>query len=229
MPRPASGAPPGRPPRTSRADVLAAASELIDRDGWQNLTIRRLASQIGTSPATVYYHVRDKDDLLIQLLNGYAEQLPRPEFPDAPRQRVISTAIFIHDVLAARPWIAEILTADDLLGVSALWMVETIVAAAIECGCEPEQAALLYRHIWYYTVGEILVRASRSRRQTQRQQRSYRDEVFEGLDPTEFPRLSALSGQWPTLTGKDTYSDGLRALVDGLLPPPGQQPHAVTQ
>ncbi|MEU6756605.1 TetR/AcrR family transcriptional regulator, partial [Streptomyces sp. NPDC046685] len=37
----------GRPPVTSRAQILIAARRLIDRDGWDKLTIRRLAGEIG--------------------------------------------------------------------------------------------------------------------------------------------------------------------------------------
>ena len=36
----------GRPPVTSRAEILAAARQLIDRDGWEKLTIRRLAAEL---------------------------------------------------------------------------------------------------------------------------------------------------------------------------------------
>jgi hypothetical protein len=41
MPGPRSPARTGRPPRTSRAELLAA-QRVIDREGWQQLTIRRL-------------------------------------------------------------------------------------------------------------------------------------------------------------------------------------------
>jgi AcrR family transcriptional regulator len=217
MPRAASGAPTGRPPTTSRAAILAAARDLIDRDGWQSLTIRRLATMIGTSPATVYYHVRDKDDLLVQVINDYASAVSRPDLPAAPRERIIAAATFMHDNLAVRPWMIEVITSDDLLGVSALWMVEAIVSAAIDAGCDPEQAVHLYRQIWYYTAGELLVRARGARRRAQRDRPVYRDEVFLRLDPAEFPRLAGLARRWPALTAEDTYGQGLRALVNGRL------------
>jgi AcrR family transcriptional regulator len=218
VPRSPTGAPNGRPPRTSREEILAGARELIDRDGWEQLTIRRLAAEIGTSPATVYYHVRDKDDLLVQLLNHYADQIPHPDLPGDPRERVAVTATLMHDVLAARPWIAEILTADDLLGDAALWLVEAVLDGAIEAGATPEAAVRLYRHIWYYTAGEILIRARRTRRHDQRDGPAYRDRAFARLDPAAYPRLSSLADRWPDLTSEDTYAHGLRALIDGLLP-----------
>ncbi|OXM61860.1 TetR/AcrR family transcriptional regulator [Amycolatopsis vastitatis] len=206
----------GRPPTTSRPQILEAARVILDRDGWEKLTIRRLATELGVGATTLYHHVRDKDDLLIQLLEHYAGQLPRPELPDDPRERVVAAATVMHDSLAAWPEIVEVLTADDVLGESALWMVEGIVGGALGCGCTPERAVAVYRDIWYYTVGEILVRARAGRRAAQDRPR-YRDSVFGSLDSARFPSLAAVGDRWPELTARDTYRQGLRALVDGLL------------
>ncbi|MEU8634138.1 TetR family transcriptional regulator [Amycolatopsis sp. NPDC048633] len=207
----------GRPPATSRPQILEAARVILDRDGWGKLTIRRLATELGVGATTLYHHVRDKDDLLVQLLEYYADQLPRPELPDDPRERIIAAATVMHDSLAAWPQAVEVLTADDLLGESALWMVEAIVGGALGCGRTPEQAVDLYRGIWYYTAGEILIRVRAERRRASEGRPSYRDTVFAGLDESRFPSLAALGSRWPELTARDTYAPGLRALVDGLL------------
>lgn len=224
MPRPASPhGRTGRPPRTSRAQIMAAARLLIDRDGWQKLTMRRLAAETGTAPTTLYHHVRDKEDLLTQLLNDLADQIPRPRLPDDPRERIVTAATVMHDSLAAWPWIAELLTADDLTSRSALWMVETILAGAVDSGCTPEQAVHVYRSIWYYTVGEILIRANAARRRSDNDRPIYRDALFRDLNEDEFPHLAALAGRWPALVSRDTYADGLRAMVEGLLSQTGSR------
>ncbi|MGW3538970.1 hypothetical protein ACWDNI_00240 [Nocardia niigatensis] len=56
----------------------------------------------------------------------------------------------------------EILTVDGFVGLldeSALWMVDAILAGAEDYGCTPDQAVYAFRSIWFYMVGEILVRA----------------------------------------------------------------------
>ncbi|MEU4524823.1 TetR/AcrR family transcriptional regulator [Amycolatopsis sp. NPDC024027] len=214
MPRPSGRI--GRPPSTSREQILEAARAILDRDGREKLTIRRLAAELGVGATTLYHHVRDKDDLLVQLLEHYAGQLPRPGLPDDPRERIVAAAILMHDALAARPELAEVLTADDFLGESALWMVEAIVGGALGCGCPPERAVELYRNVWYYTIGEILVRARAARRAAEDRPR-YRDRVFAALDGARFPNLAAVGDRWPELAARDTYRAGLRAFVDGLL------------
>lgn len=206
----------GRPPATSRPRILEAARVILDRDGWEKLTIRRLATELGVGATTLYHHVRDKDDLLVQLLDEHAGRLPRPELPADPRERIIAAATVMHDSLAAWPQAVEVLTADDLLGESALWMVEAIVGGALDRGLGPERAVELYRSVWYYTVGEILVRVRAGRRASEGRPR-YRDTVFAGLDAAEFPGLAAVGERWPELAARDTFSRGLRAFVDGLL------------
>ncbi|MFI7351249.1 TetR/AcrR family transcriptional regulator [Streptomyces sp. NPDC049936] len=208
---------PGRPPRISREEVVATARRIVDADGVDRLTMRRLAAEIGSTPMALYHHVRNKEELLVLLLDDYAARtLHRPELPAEPRERVVACAAAIHEALAACPWIVEVLTADDLLSTSALWFVEQIVDGLVACGLSPERAVHGYRAIWYYTAGEIVVRTTAARRRTGDGRPTYREQVFDGLDADELPRLAEVAGRWASLTGEDTYPDGLRALVDGL-------------
>ncbi|WP_175607709.1 TetR/AcrR family transcriptional regulator [Peterkaempfera bronchialis] len=217
MPRPpASHGRTGRPPVTSRAEILTAARRLIDRDGWEKLTIRRLAAELGIGATTLYHHIRDKEDLLVQLLEHHISRLQRPQLPRDPRDRIVAAATAMHDALADWPWAAEVLTTDGFVGLldeSALWMVEAIVAGADDHGCTPEQSVHVFRSIWYYTVGEILVRAHTARRLTDEKLPVFRD----SFDASQVPHLAAVSKRWRALAVRDTYAEGLRAFVDGLL------------
>lgn len=103
-------------------------------------------------------------------------------------------------------------------GDAALWLVEAILAGAVDAGCDPEQAVQLYRHIWYYTVGEILVRSNRIRRRVQLDGNpTYREQVFAHLDPGTYPYITALADHWPAITSEDTYAAGLEAIINGML------------
>jgi AcrR family transcriptional regulator len=218
---------------TSRTQILSAARRLIDRDGWEKLTIRRLAAEIGIGATTLYHHVQDKEDLLFLLIQEHADQIPHPGLTGEPRDRIIAAITAVHDALADWPWAAEVLTADGFLvrlGDSALWLVETILAGAIDHGCTPEQAVYVVRSLWYYTVGEILIRARSARRRAGSEQPADRDALSDILDASQVPRLAALSDQWSTPASRDDYPQGLQAFVDGLLaqataatpPPPGR-------
>ena len=70
----------GREPITREA-IVDAALRLLDRDGLDELSMRRLADELDTGPASLYWHVGSKDGLLelvFDRLIGEVE-LPAPE------------------------------------------------------------------------------------------------------------------------------------------------------
>ncbi|BDT94249.1 TetR family transcriptional regulator [Nocardia sputorum] len=206
----------GRPARISRTEILAAANSVIEAEGVAKLTMRRLATELGCTPMALYHHVRDKEDLLRLLLNEYADQVVWPDLPEEPRDRVRVAARAMRDALAARPWIVDILAADDLLGVSALWVSESIVDGFVAGGLPLDRAAQAYRVIWHYTAGDLIVRA-RSARRAAEDRPTFRAQVFADLDTETYPRLAALGSDYLSLAARDTYDLGLDALIDGLL------------
>jgi AcrR family transcriptional regulator len=192
---------------------------VIDTDGWEKLTIRRLAAELGIGPTTLYHHVRDKQELLLLLLDEYAGQIPHALPGGTPAERIVAAAVGLHDALADWPWAAEVLTVDGfvgMLGESALGTVEAIVAAAVESGCNQAEAVHLFRNIWYYTVGEILVRAH-SARQPPDTGRPSPDAFLAGVDAGRLPHLSSIGAQWTVLAAQDTYRAGVRAITEGTL------------
>ncbi len=208
----------GRPPRISLGQVVETARRIVDEEGVDRLTMRRLATEVGTTPMALYHHVRNKEELLVLLLDDYATRtLRRPELPADPREKVTVCAAAIHEALAGCPWIVEVLTADDLMSTSALWHVEQIVGSLVECGLTLEQAVHGYRTIWYYTAGEMVVRATAAKRRAEHDRTTYRDRVFGGLDPEKFPHLARVGNRWTSLTAEDAFTCGLRAVVEGVL------------
>ncbi|SEU34701.1 TetR/AcrR family transcriptional regulator [Nonomuraea wenchangensis] len=207
----------GRPPKISRREIVTAALRVIEEDGTGALTMRRLAREVGSTAMALYHHVRDKEELLLLLLDDYAAAIPRPALPDEPRERMVAAAMAMHDAVSGCPWAVDILKADDLMSVGALWYPEQIVDAAVHAGLTIEEAVDVYRIIWHYTAGEIGGRAA-ARRRREEGGPTYRERVFAELDAEEFPRLSTVARRWEDLTARDTYAKGVRAIVNGLLP-----------
>jgi AcrR family transcriptional regulator len=208
----------GRPPRLSKDAIVAAARRLLEQEGVDKLSMRRLAKVLDSTAMALYHHVRDKDELLLLVLEDHARRFPHRELSEEPRARLLEAAQLLHDILADCPWIVRVLAADDLMAVSALWIVESIVDAAVACGCTPEDAVHVYRVIWYYTAGELLIRDTADRRRAEREEPPVRDTVMAGLDAEQFPRLASLASAWPDLTARDTHRRGLEGIVNGLLP-----------
>ncbi|MFJ2740096.1 TetR/AcrR family transcriptional regulator [Streptomyces sp. NPDC087440] len=176
--------------------------------------MRRLARELNSTPMALYHHVQDKDELLMLLLDVYADAIPRPELPGDPRERLSYCAHMFHDILADRPWIVEVLSSDAFASVSALWIVEGVIDSLVECGLTPQDAAQGYRVIWTYTVGELTLR---HRRRPERTAPTRLDLTMASLDAREYPRLAAFGSRWNEVTSTDDHRRGLETVIDGLL------------
>src|SRR5579883_2441830 len=50
-----------------RQEILTAARHLFAKEGYESVSMRRIAEKIEYSPTTIYLHFKDKDDLIQQL------------------------------------------------------------------------------------------------------------------------------------------------------------------
>lgn len=208
----------GRPARLSLDAIITAADRILQAEGSDKLSMRRLAEELGSTPMALYYHVRDKDELLMLVMETHAQRIPRPELPADPRERLVAAALLLHELLAERPWIVEVLTGEDLIAPSAMWMVEVMIDAAVSYGHPLEQAVFVYRTLWNYIVGNLVIKVNRERRRAHSGPPVRRDQIIAQLASGTHPRLTAASGHWAEFTARDTHREAVTAIVAGLLP-----------
>src|SRR5499427_11110824 len=102
---------PDRPSRRrreliSRDAIVTAAVQLLDREGLAALSMRRLAEELGTGAASLYWHVGSKDGLLDLVFD---ELIGEEQIPDADPSRWQEQ---LKDI--ARVGIGYLLLADQL-------------------------------------------------------------------------------------------------------------------
>lgn len=206
----------GRPPRLTVAAIIAAADRILAAEGPEKLSMRRLASELDSAPMALYHHVRDKDQLLLLVLEKHAEQISRPELPADPSERLTAVALLLYELLAERAWIVEVLTTGDLFAPAALWFVDEMIGAAVDAGCTPEQGVAVYRAIWSYIVGSLIIQVNSARRR-ERAAPVYDDAAVAELATGRYPHIAAVADRWTELGTRDTHRAGLPAIVAGLL------------
>lgn len=206
---------PGRPAILDHKAVLDAAELLLDAEGADALTMRRLAQRLGVSAMALYRHVGSKDELLLSLIDRLAAQLVYPPLPADPRARIMVLWNTLYEGLARNPWLAEVLSRRRLMAPSVLAAVEEIHASLLAAGLELADAVRAYRLMWEFTLGALLVRAG------MRRERPSVQEALRGApDPERYPTLAAAAARWRTAHGHDTYATDLQALLDALLASP---------
>ena len=205
--------PRGRPPTIDREAVLDAALQVLDTEGAEALTMRRLASELGVSAMAPYRHVGNKDELLMVLVDRLAARLVYPPRPRDPKGALLVLWSTIYDSLAEHTWVPEVLARRRMMAPSVLDAIEEIHAALRDAGLSIESAVRAYRLMWNFTLGALLVRAGASSEVPSQQQ---------GLrgapDAERYPMLAAAAATWTAAHDRDTYREDLAALIDSLLP-----------
>jgi AcrR family transcriptional regulator len=90
-------------PRLNRDRVLRTALALADQGGFDGLSMRKLAEQLGVVPMALYKHVADKDELLDGMVDLVFAEVEVPT--DVPwRAAMRIRAIAMRDALRRHPW-----------------------------------------------------------------------------------------------------------------------------
>jgi len=79
---PITSAEPTRAGTLSEGEILAAALELIEQDGIDGLTMRRLSSNLGVALGATYHHVKSKHALLVLVARSRFAQVEIPALDD---------------------------------------------------------------------------------------------------------------------------------------------------
>jgi len=97
--------------------VIAASTDLADREGLDAVTMRRLASQLGVAAMTLYTYVPGKAELVDLMLDALYQRLPLADTSGRPwRQRLGEVATENRALYQAHPWSAAVSTLRPPLG-----------------------------------------------------------------------------------------------------------------
>lgn len=102
--------PGSRRPRFSRDEIAAAALRIADTEGFETLSMRRLAAELGSGTMTLYHYVRTKDELLALLHDAVMAELliPDDELPADWRPAMLLIADRSRASWQRHPWALDI-------------------------------------------------------------------------------------------------------------------------
>jgi len=133
---------PVKPP-LGRDAIVAAAMTVLDAEGLAGLSMRRVAQELDTGPASLYAHVSNRDELEELVYDRILGEVPVPE-PD-PRRWQEQLRQLMRDVVAAlgrHPGSARMAMGRVPFTPNAL-VLEEATLALMRCGGLPERTAAL--------------------------------------------------------------------------------------
>jgi AcrR family transcriptional regulator len=93
----------------SRDRILDRALRIVDADGVEALTMRRLADELGFEAMSLYRHVKNKDDVLDGILDLVLAEIESPAAAGEWDAAIRRSAISVDHVLGRHPWATDLL------------------------------------------------------------------------------------------------------------------------
>ena len=135
--------------------VLTEALALVDAEGMDALTVRALATRLGTGSSTLYRHVASRDELLVLLVDAVLGEvrLPDPELPG--RVRVEQLSGELRRVLRSHPHVVPALSGSPIQGPNAMRASACGLDNLLAAGQPPERARTAYLALLDYVLGSV--------------------------------------------------------------------------
>jgi len=233
--RPAALPGTGRRPALTREQILTAAVAIIDADGVEALTMRRLGQALDRNPMAIYRHAADKDALLDGVVELVAAELvaPRPDrnghgdrhgdvSEEGEWEAILRhTAHTFRRVALAHPHVVPLLLTRPLSGplarhpLGALRLLEDLLELFVTAGFDPQGALHAARLFTGFLYGHVL-----HERQDRIDNPDETDDLLRlglhRLPLSEFPRLRSLATALATYDGAAELDEGLSIVLAGL-------------
>ncbi|GIF10824.1 TetR/AcrR family transcriptional regulator [Actinoplanes teichomyceticus] len=141
----------------TRERIVEAASALIDAEGLEALSMRRLATELGVQGPSLYNHFATKAEIVDAVAEAVVAQVDIGVFADCDwREGLRLWARSYHAVLAAHPNIVPVLATGPGRRPHGLAMAEAVYGALIDAGWSRSRATHIGALMRYLITGSAL-------------------------------------------------------------------------
>ena len=141
----------------SRDRICSEALELVDEEGLEALSMRRLGARLGVEAMSLYRHVRDKEELLTALQAAVIGRIaPARGAPRPWRQELGGQARALRKALLKHPNVAQLLARMPIQAPEAAVTVERARTSLAEAGLGPRDSMNAIYVVGMFTIGHVL-------------------------------------------------------------------------
>jgi AcrR family transcriptional regulator len=212
----------------TREQIVRAAIELLDADGVEGLSMRRLGDRLGSVATAVYWHVKSKDDLVVLAADAVWGEIDLPDPSGVGwRTAAIRIARNTYTMITRHPWLLPAMSTQLVYGPGKARFDDHCLGVYEAAGFAGADADDAHKTVFAFVLAtalgaaaELLWRA-RVRRDGGDEEEQLRDTVARASEiAMRFPRLrariQALEDADPAAAGDQSFEFGLQAILDGL-------------
>ncbi|MEU7578475.1 TetR/AcrR family transcriptional regulator C-terminal domain-containing protein [Streptomyces sp. NPDC041068] len=199
----------------NREQIVAEAVLLLDADGLESLSMRKLGTRLDAGATSLYRHVANKDELIELVVDEVYGELEVPAATGAAewRDAAARSAYSLRAMILRHPWVASVLGQVGLvhLGPNVTKMSERMAAVYTEAGFPADEVEQALSTVISYVIGMATSEAA------------YLSLIARsGRTEREFAETLHDAGQQerrtenPEQARDETFDYGLQRVLDGL-------------
>ncbi|MFC5834610.1 TetR/AcrR family transcriptional regulator [Nonomuraea insulae] len=210
-------------PALTRDGIVATAVGLMHAEGLQRVTMRRLAKELDTGPASLYVYVANTAELHAAILDELlgAVDLAPAKAPGDWQERIEAVLTSYTGVLFQHPALARSALVARPSGPNYFNLLEALLSLLSEGGVPGEQAA------WGVDILLLVTTASAAEHSTRAesaeetaQEWDAATEALEHVSPAEHPNVAALARELLSGDPGSRQKWGLQMLLNGTMSTP---------
>lgn len=198
----------------SREEIARAAVAMLDEEGVDALSMRRLADRVGVGTMTLYGYFRSKQELLDAAVAAAMEDRRVPDPPDAGlRERLRAHFEAMRDLMERHPFLPQLRRQQPILQPEAFRHSENGMRMFLDAGFPPDEAARTFRVLFVYVFGSMLFGPDEPSAEHRRAVRA----ALAMLPEDEFPAIAlAAEGMAKSIGGREQFDFGLDLILDAI-------------
>ncbi|WP_030443334.1 TetR/AcrR family transcriptional regulator [Actinoplanes subtropicus] len=205
---------PAKPP-LSRDGVIAVALRLLREEGLEKVTMRRVASELDTGPASLYVYVANMAELHGALLDDLLSDLSDKSPCGGWRHRIIALLDEYREILDKYPGLARSVLLLRPAGPRYLRLIDTLLGLLHEGGVPPAQAAWGVDLLLQMTTASAAEHGDGDDKAGDQQM-----EAVSEAGPADYPNVSRVRDELFAGTGMERRRWALTALLEGIAATP---------
>lgn len=198
---------------------MTAAFELVDREGPEALSIRRLADQLGVRGPSLYYHFRNKAELVDLVVDAALEatlgQVDAAGLGRSWRRWLERLARAYRDILREHRGLASLIAQRLPNGPNGLAIYDATLGVLLDAGFSPADALAVYVGVCNYVLSAVQRELPDDPESVWTMEELARLGVAVAEKPGSYPALAAVANEALRLRADGLFDHGLRALLDG--------------
>ncbi|GAB2176413.1 TetR/AcrR family transcriptional regulator [Dongia sp. agr-C8] len=195
----------------TRDGIAAAALALVDREGLDALSYRRLAEETGCEAMSLYHYYPSKAHLIDALVDRVIGTLEVPPPGGDWIERVRKAAWNYRAMALAHPKLYPLLAVHRLNTATGVRKLDAVIGMFRDGGFDDATAARLFREVGYYITGAALDETAGYAKGPSAAAPASDAEIAR-----DCPNLAAVAPYFKPQHFEPTFAQGLELLLDGM-------------